>query len=79
MNPMFIIDAILQLLWFALLGRAILSWMPLSPTNQAVLLLNRVTEPILQPIRRVLPRMGGVDLSPLVALIIVVIIRSLIR
>jgi YggT family protein len=79
MNPLFIIDTLLQLLWFALLGRAILSWMPISQTHPAVLLLNRVTEPILQPIRRVLPRLGGADLSPLVALIIVVIIRSQLR
>ena len=74
-----IIDTLLSLLWFALLARAIISWIPVSATNPLVILIHQVTEPILQPIRRYMPRMGAMDLSPMVALILIIIIQRLIR
>jgi YggT family protein len=69
----------LSLLWFALLARAIISWIPVSATNPVVVLIHQVTEPILQPIRRYMPRMGNMDLSPMVALILIIIVQRLIR
>ena len=74
-----IIDLLLTLLWIAILARALLSWMPISATNPMVVLLHQVTDPILQPIRRYMPRMGGLDLSPMVALFLIFIIQQLIR
>jgi YggT family protein len=56
---------------FAILLRVIVSWLSSDPYNPIVSLIYGITEPILAPIRRVLPSMGGLDLSPLVALILI--------
>ena len=66
-----------QVLWIALLARVVLSWVSLSPTNPFVVIVYQITEPILAPIRRVLPRMGMMDLSPMVALKIIIVIQRL--
>lgn len=50
-------------------GAVICSWIQLPPTNPVVNFLETVTEPVLAPIRRVLPDMAGLDFSPLVLLI----------
>ncbi len=58
----------LQVLWWAILIHAILSWV--APRNALSGLLHSLTEPLLHPLRRLLPTPGGVDLSPLVALLV---------
>lgn len=74
------LDILFYVLWAAILGRVIISWINLSPDNPIAVLLYGITEPILAPIRRVLPPMGMLDLSPMVALIIMIIIqRVLVR
>ena len=55
----------------AIFIRVLLSWFPIDPRNPLVTLLYDVTEPILEPLRRVIPRMGMFDLSPLVALLLI--------
>ena len=70
------INVLFYLLWAAILGRVILSWLNLSPENPIVVLIYGITEPILKPIRRVLPSMGMIDLSPMVALIAMMVIRE---
>lgn len=72
------VDLLITVLYFALLGRVILSWIRLSPTNPLVVIVYQITEPILAPIRRVLPKMGMLDLSPMVALLILFVIRNFI-
>lgn len=72
------VDLLITVLYFALLGRVILSWIRLSPTNPLVVIVYQITEPILAPIRRVLPKMGMLDLSPMVALLILFAIRNFI-
>ena len=42
-------------------------------------LLYRVTEPVLRPIRRFLPNLGGIDISPVVALLLIIVIQHVIR
>jgi YggT family protein len=67
-----IIAQLIQLYVFIIFARAILSFFPIrydSPLAPVVAFLDRVTEPALAPIRRVLPPMGGLDLSPLVLII----------
>ena len=58
----------LQTLMILVLGYAILSWV--QPGSPAYLLLARLTEPLLSPLRRVIPAIGGVDLSALVLLLL---------
>lgn len=64
------------ILAFAIIARALLSWFNLDPRNPLVQALDAVTEPIIGPIRRVMPRLGMLDLSPLVAIILVQVIAS---
>ena len=59
----------------AIVGRAVLSWMNLGDDHPIVVIIYRTTEPILGPIRRLLPSTGTLDLSPLVALVVLMIIR----
>ena len=76
MNPGSLIEAIGTVLYIAIFARVILSWFPqVAATNPLVQIVFTVTEPILRPIRRLLPRMGMFDLSPMIALILVAIIQ----
>jgi len=58
-----------QVFTFAIIFRAILSWFSPMPTNILAVILFRITEPILAPLRRFIPRAGMFDLTPLVAII----------
>ena len=55
----------------AIFARILLSWMPMDRGNRLVRIIHEITEPILGPIRRVLPALGGLDLSPMIALILI--------
>jgi len=61
---------LVQILSIAIFARAILSWFVRDPRNPLVELLDQITEPILAPLRRVVPRIGLVDITPLVAIIL---------
>jgi YggT family protein len=56
------------IIWMTIL-MALLSW--LNPQSPAMPLLYQLTAPFLEPLRRVLPRMGGIDLSPILLFVIV--------
>ena len=75
MAPILIL--LLQILSFAFIARAILSWFNIGPSSSiypAWKALYRMTEPILAPIRRVLPPMGGIDLSIFLVIIAINVI-----
>ena len=59
----------LQIYFFAILAYVILSWVSPGGYNPAISLLTSVVEPLLQPLRRWIPAIGGLDLSPLFAII----------
>jgi YggT family protein len=70
---------VLSLFQLAIIVRAILSWFPLSPDGvmfRLASVLNTVTEPVLAPVRRVMPRVGMFDLSPLVVLFACILLRA---
>ena len=61
---------LIQLYSFVLLARIILSWIPnVDRSNQIVQFLYHSTEPVLEPVRRVIPRLGMIDISPIVVFI----------
>ena len=62
---------LLNVLWFAILIRVILSWFPVDPSNPIIRILWEITEPVLAPFRRVIPRIGMFDLSPLAAFLVI--------
>lgn len=57
--------------------RALLSWFNLDPRNQLVQVLSMITEPILAPLRALVPpqRLGGLDVSPVIALVAIQLIK----
>ena len=58
----------------AIFIRIILSWVGMDPRNPVVVFLHDITEPILAPIRQYMPRLGMLDLSPMVAIILLSLI-----
>jgi YggT family protein len=67
-----------QVLAIIIFVRAILSWFAISPYSPIVVFLDRITEPILAPLRRIIPRLGMVDITPMVAIITLLLIARLI-
>ena len=63
-----------RILAFTILIRAILSWFTVSRYNPFVILLDDITEPVLTPLRRVIPPLGMFDITPLVAMFILYLI-----
>jgi YggT family protein len=72
-----IVTILCQVIAIIIFVRAILSWFATSPNSQVVLFLDRITEPILAPLRRIVPRLGMVDITPMIAIIILLLIASL--
>jgi YggT family protein len=75
-----LIVTIVFLFELAVIGRVILSWFPLSNGGARAVMdvLYRITEPVLGPVRRVLPSFGGLDLSPIVVILVLnVLVRAL--
>ena len=73
-----IVELIVNVLWLAILGRVLLSWFPeVNRNNPIVVIIYQVSEPILSPLRRVVPRMGSFDLTPMIAIILLWLISSI--
>jgi len=60
------IGQILGLYKMVLLVRIILTWIPHNPNHSAAVFLYKITEPVLEPVRRIIPSIGGIDISPIV-------------
>ena len=80
------LSMLLTLVWWVFLAMIVMSWLisfnVINTRNQFVAglwrVLNQITEPILRPIRRVIPPMGGLDLSPIVVFVILFFLQSFI-
>jgi YggT family protein len=80
-----LISTVIQIYIYILIASAVLSWLiafnVVNTRNQAVAMiadgLLRLTEPVLAPIRRILPNFGGLDLSPVVLILLLYFARNL--
>ncbi|HEY6024456.1 MAG TPA: YggT family protein [Pseudolabrys sp.] len=78
------VSYILQLYIYILIAAAVMSWLiafnVVNPRNQIVAMIGeflyRITEPALRPIRNILPNLGGIDISPVILILIIVFIQS---
>ena len=70
-----ILDMALTIYFWIIVVRALISWVNPDPYNPIVRFLYQATEPVLHRIRRIIPYMGGLDLSPLAAILIIMFIR----
>ncbi|WP_339489729.1 YggT family protein [Pseudomonas sp. EL_65y_Pfl2_R95] len=68
----------LKVFFFALIISVILSWVAQGSHNPAVELVNQICEPLLMPFRRILPNLGGLDLSPILAFLVLNLIDMLV-
>ena len=82
-----LIYVILDIFTWVIIGSAIMSWLVafgvVNVRNQFIRtmvdFLYRVTEPVLRPIRRVLPNLGGIDISPVIALLLIFFLQHLLK
>lgn len=80
----FIVDALLGLLVIAIIAAAIMSWLiafnVINGRNRFVYQLERfleaVTRPVLRPVQRFIPPLGGIDISPIIVLLVIQGVRS---
>src|SRR6516225_683975 len=74
---------LLNILWWLIIIAAVMSWLIafgiINTYNRTVAMISdflyRITDPVLRPIRRLLPNLGGVDISPIIALLIIYVVQ----
>ena len=73
-----IVHYILWLYMWVIIIRALISWVNPDPWNPIVRFLYQVTEPVLRPIRALVPprKLGGLDLSPMIAILLLVFLKN---
>ena len=76
---MFLLALIIDLYSLVVLAAVVLSWIRVDRRNQLSMLVHNLTEPVLMPIRRALPPMGGLDFSPMVLLLILQVLKGALR
>ncbi len=67
---------ILNIITFSIFFRALASWFPIDREGPIVRALDAITEPVLEPLRRVVPTIGMIDITPMVAMILLQVIAS---
>src|SRR4030067_4559 len=71
-----ILDLILTIYMYIIIARALISWVNPDPYNPIVNFLYRITEPVLNPLRRLVPVWKlGIDLSPMIAILIIIFLQ----
>lgn len=70
---------IIQFLIIVIIIRAVVSWFPISRDSVFITILDRLSEPVIAPLRRVVPPLGMIDITPLVALILLRIVQTVVQ
>jgi YggT family protein len=79
-----IVDILLTVLWWFIVAQAVMSWLfafnvintQSEIVSQIWTVLDRITEPLYRPFRRFMPDFGGLDLTPMLVLILIIIIQG---
>ncbi|MFQ5922728.1 MAG: YggT family protein [Anaerolineales bacterium] len=75
MDLFFIIGLVFRIVWFVVLADVIVSWV-LDPFHPVRRFLDSIVQPMLDPIRRIIPPVSGIDFSPLVLLLVLSVLAS---
>ena len=83
---LYVILLLLDLYIWLLIAAAVLSWLiafnVVNARNQFVSMIGdflyRVTEPVLRPIRSIMPNLGGIDVSPIIVILLIILIKDII-
>ena len=73
-----LVRLLFELYALILFVRVMLSWIQIDPSNPLARIVYQLTEPLLAPIRQLLPQGGGLDLSPIVAFIALLIVEQIV-
>jgi len=73
-----VVDWLFRLYELLILVRVLFSWIRPDPYNPIVRVVHQLTDPVMEPLRRIIPPMGMVDITPIVALILISIIQQLV-
>lgn len=73
-----VLDVVLTIYYWLILIRALISWVSPDPYNPIVQFLYKTTEPVLYPVRKILPfgLRFGIDISPIIAFLIIIFLKS---
>lgn len=71
-------NLLFQVLYIAIIVRILLSWVDQGGQWRITQILHEITEPILAPIRRIIPSLGMIDISPMIAIILLNLLRPLV-
>ncbi len=73
-----LVQTLFEVYSFILLARVLTSWVQVDPYNPIIRILHQLTEPLLAPIRRLLPQTGMMDFSPIVAFVVITIAERIV-
>ena len=73
-----VVKTLFDIYTYILLARVLVSWFPIDPYNPLVRILYQLTEPLLAPIRRLLPQTGMLDFSPIVGFIVILVAEQIV-
>jgi YggT family protein len=73
-----VVQTLFQVYSFILLARVLTSWFQVDPYNPVIRILYQLTEPLLAPIRRLLPQTGMMDFSPIVAFVVITVVERIV-
>lgn len=71
-----VIAYVLKFYMWVIIARAILSWVNPDPYNPVVRFIHNITEPVLYPIRSRIPYMGGIDIAPIIVILVIVFLEN---
>lgn len=71
------IRLLFNILTFAVFARVLMTWLPIPTNNRIVQVLFEITEPILGPVRRIIPPIGMIDISPIIALLLLQLLETI--
>ena len=74
----YVIEILLNIYMWIVIARALISWVNPDPYNPIVSFLYRATEPLLYRVRRIIPDLGGLDLSPMIVILIIYFIQMVV-
>ena len=86
-NPLFllalsavmVLDVLLKIYFWSLIVMIVASWVAPGSGHPALVLINQIVEPIMQPFRKLLPPMGGLDLSPILAFLTIQVLEVVVK
>ncbi len=73
-----IVNVMFEVYSFLIIAQVLMSWVPHDRYHPVFRFIEEVTEPVLRPFRRLIPAVGGIDFSPIIALMAVELVRRVI-